>query len=127
MNDSDEVRRLNRATFEAEQRREQEPLEAILADEFRIKRASGTVQSKKEMIYDVLFGPNPFLERRVAEDDGPDNPKIFANCAVITSLLTTQEQGNDGALLQKTFRNVKIFMKQEDRWRCVSWQVFRES
>lgn len=127
MNDIDELRQLNRQTFAAEQTRERAPLEAILADEFRIKRASGIVQTKREMIYDVLFGANPFLERRVSEDDGPNNPKIFANCAVITSLLTTLEQDSDGTLLQKTFRNVKVFVKQEVQWRCVSWQVFRES
>jgi len=128
MTDADELRRLNRATFAAEQDRDRQRLEAILADEFRIKRASGVVQTKgKEMIYEVLFGINPFTSRDVSEDGAPGNPTIFDDCGVVTSLLTTHETTANAESLQKAFRNVKVFARQEGRWRCVSWQVFRES
>ena len=127
MSDADELRRLNRRTFEAEQNREREPLVEILADdEFRIKRASGVVQTKKEMIYDVLFGPNPFKSREVSEDNAPDNPKLFGSIGVVTSLLTTKKTAEDGNDVTETFRNIKIFKKQEGRWLCIAWQVFRE-
>ena len=127
MSDADELRGLNRRTFDAEQSRQREPLEAILADEFRIKRASGVVQTKKEMIFDVLFGQNPFKSRDVSEDDGPDNPKIVGDCGVVTSLLTTREMTETGEPIRKTFRNIKTFIRRDARWQCVSWQVFRES
>lgn len=127
MNDADELRRLNRKTFEAEQNREREPLVEILADdEFRIKRASGVVQTKKEMIYDVLFGSNLFKSRKVSEDGGPDNPKLFGNIGVVTSLLTTKKTAEDGSDITEHFRNIKVFKRQEGHWLCVAWQVFRE-
>jgi hypothetical protein len=128
MNDAEELRRLNRITFEAEQNRERQPLEEILADdEFRIKRSSGVVQTKKEMIYHVLFAPNPFKSREVSEDSAPDNPKLLGNIGVVTSILTTTRTAEDGKDISERFRNIKIFKKHSGRWLCTAWQVFRDN
>jgi hypothetical protein len=78
------------------------------------------------MINQVTTGNNPFLSREVSEDDGPDNPRFFENRALLKSLVTTTERGEGGETIQKTFRNIKAFVKGDERWQCVAWLVFRE-
>ncbi|MFG3438824.1 nuclear transport factor 2 family protein [Nonomuraea sp. NPDC047897] len=105
------VRRL----VEAENRHDREAAERLLAADFvGITRARGEEQARDELLAEVARPANPDLDRDVDADDlwtgrGP-------NLCVVRSIVTTDEP-------VRRFRNLHVLVVEQDRWRCLAWQV----
>ena len=118
---SQELQQLNEDTLHAANKEQigkvQEDWEAflrrVLADDFRISRASRMVDNKEEMIKQIQGD-----ERRregLADVDGG----IEGDYGVVTSVVTVQGDPD-------TYHHLKLFTRQPSgEWQCVYWRVTR--
>jgi Domain of unknown function (DUF4440) len=107
---------LNQATFTAEEHQPADGwidvLHRNLADDFRLRRAIGEIESRERMIARLSHtkpAPREILDERVA---------VLEDTAVVRSRVR---------LGPGVFRNAKVFEKTPDGWRCVYWRVTREA
>lgn len=106
---------VNRDTFAAEGH---EPvdgwldiLHCALADDFRLRRGIGEIEDRERMITRLSRtkpAPRKVIEEAVA---------VLGDTGVVRS------QVRVGA---SSFRNVKLFERTAEGWRCVYWRVSRE-
>jgi hypothetical protein len=115
----DELRKLNRDSFQAEDSAKREPLERILADDdFRIVRSNYVIEDKPAMLCRVAADTS--CRKREVDDD---NVKVYEdNSAVVTSRVTLKETGGE---IVGRFWNTKVFARREGQWKCIIWQVAR--
>jgi hypothetical protein len=113
----DELRKLNRESFQAEDDANREPLEHILADDFRIVRSNYVIEEKPTMLSRVAADTS----RRKREVDD-DNVKVYEDSAVVTSRVTLKETSGE---IVGHFWNTKVFVRREGQWKCLIWQVVR--
>lgn len=116
-----ELKKLNRDTFKAEDDANREPLERILADDFRIIRSNLIIEDKPAMLCRVAADTS---QRKREVDDESEDVKIYGDSAVITCLITLKEKNGD---VVGRFWNTKVFGRREGAWRCLVWQVVRIS
>jgi hypothetical protein len=113
----DELRKLNRESFQAEDNANRDPLEHILADDFRIVRSNYEIEDKPTMLRRVAADTS----RRKREVDH-DNIKVYGDSAVVTSRVTLKEASSD---IVGRFWNTKVLVRREGQWKCLVWQVVR--
>lgn len=113
----DELRKLNRESFQAEDDAKREPLEHILADDFRIVRSNYVIEDKPTMLSRIAADTS----RRKREVDD-DNVKVYEDSAVVTSRVTLKETSGE---MVGRFWNTKVFVRREGQWKCLVWQVVR--
>jgi hypothetical protein len=106
---------LNRATFAAEAHQPADSwvdvLHGTLTDDFRLRRAIGEIEDRERMIARLSHtepAPREILDEAVA---------VLDESALVRSHVRF------GAAV---FRNVKLFEKAQDGWRCVYWRASRE-
>jgi hypothetical protein len=118
-----ELRKLNRLTFIAEERREvegrgwREFLERCLAEDFVIRRARADLpnQNRQQML-DWIEQASP-VERSVKEDEA-----VAWTSGELGAVACPVELVRDGG--RHRYQNVKIFRKSpQGHWECVYWQV----
>jgi len=121
----EELKRLNQQTFDAEAKKPvngkdyKSFLQDVLACNFSIKRSTGIIQNKCEMI-EFVTGNNP-MDREVDKE----TIKVFQqfgddHFGVVTCVVTLNST-------KKRYRNIKVFSQQpESSWLCVYWQVVEE-
>ena len=111
----DELRKLNRESFQAEDDANREPLERILADDFRIVRSNYVIEDKPTMLKRVAADTS----RRKREVDD-ENVKVYGGSALVTSRVTLKEASGE---IFGHFWNTKVFVKRAGEWKCPVWQV----
>ena len=115
------LQQLNAQTFQAEQNRDTGFLKQILTAGFTLVRSSGKVSTRDEMIQGLNDqASNPYLSRHVTDIQ----VRLYNGCAVVMSVLVTEED-KDGERIRKHFRNLKVFVRDGEKWRCDAWQVTR--
>jgi hypothetical protein len=112
-----ELRKLNRESFQAEDDANREPLERILADDFRIVRSNYVIEDKPTMLSRVADDNS----RRKREVDD-DSVKVYEHSAVVPSRVTLKESSGE---IVGRFWNTKIFAMRDGQWKCLVWQVTR--
>jgi hypothetical protein len=123
-NDEATIKDLVRRLFLAENRQDAEDADRILASDYLpITRARGQVdQSRKQTLKNIAAG-SPLFMRHVDQvvievTFFPDNNRM----AIARSLLpTTDARATPPA--EASYRNINVFLKREDKWQCVAWQV----
>ncbi len=124
--DERHIRRLVGSLFRAENGSPAEgDLEAgdILAPDYLpITRAKGQVDASREDTVGRIANPAGSLTRHV--DRAAIDVTLFMDgrVAVARTLLPTTD-GASGA--EASYRNMQVFLKREDGWKCVAWQVTR--
>lgn len=109
--------KLNRDTFKAEDDANSELLERIMADEFRIIRSNLIIEDKPAMLCRVAADTS----QRIREvDNESEEVRIFGDSAVVTCRITLKEEGGE---VFGQFWNTKVFVNREGEWKCVVWQV----
>jgi len=117
-----ELEQLNENTFHAENKAKQIGekkedwetfLRGVLAADFRISRASRTVQNKDEMIEQIRGDER---EREGPNDVGGG---VEGDYGVVTSIVTVKGDPNK-------YHNFKVFQRQPSGdWQCVYWRVIK--
>lgn len=95
------------------------PLERILADDFRIIRSNLIIEDKPAMLCRVATDAS---HRKREVDNKSEEVKIFGDSAIVTCRITLKEE--DGEIVGH-FWNTKVFVRQEEDWKCLVWQVAR--
>lgn len=127
---------LNIKIGESEKLRDEEFLNAVLADELIFRRANGEVSNKEKYLRD-LRNPNNRYEYLKSEDV---KPTVYEGVAVVSLKVQAkgqrevmQENGEQKIVsFEGTFRNIRIFLSSERngktlltnqhwQWRCVVW------
>jgi hypothetical protein len=112
----DELRDLNKRTFELEAKPEgwEDELRRILADNFEIRRADPKLPAQNlGQAIEFIRAQQP-MERTVLEDTVWHDGGLGVVVSVVT--LSTQPDA--------AFQNIKVFV-HDGNWRCLYWQVTR--
>jgi hypothetical protein len=114
-----ELKKLNRDSFQAEDDANRELLEQILADDFRIFRSNLTIEDKQTMLNRVAADTS---QRKREIDEESEIVKVFGNTAVVCCRLILKEKDDT---VVGHFWNTKLFGRSGEEWKCVVWQVAR--
>lgn len=113
-----ELRTLNVGIGAAEKEHDLEFLRDVLHDELIFRRADGTLVGKNEYLADVPNRTYGALDVEIGDvDETSDN-------AVVT-LTVTARGTRGGKPFAGTFRNVRMFVRDGERWRCKLWMNTR--
>ncbi len=107
---------LNQQMLQAEEDGDSESLARLLTEDFTIIRASGAKQDREAYLNAV--GTNAHRGRTAEEPE----IRLYHGCAVVIIRVTISEK-QDGALTVRRFWNTRVFIRQEEQWRCATWQV----
>jgi glyoxylase I family protein len=108
------LRDLNVAIGAAEKEHDLDFLREVLHDELVFRRADGTVVGKDEYLRSLEDRTYDVLDVEVADVDAR------AESAVVTAIVTARGTSG-GAPFAGTFRNVRTFVRDEERWQCRLW------
>jgi Domain of unknown function (DUF4440) len=115
--DDEDLRKLNRETFAAEDHASRSETAPWLDDTFKIARSTWVVQDKEPYLEQVAKDTS----RRTREID-EEVIRIWSDTSVVTCRVTLREAG--GALVGY-FWNTKVCHRREGRWTCTAWLVAR--
>lgn len=112
---------LVRALIDAENTRDRRKADEILAADFTaITRARGDEQSRERLLDEIAHPRNPTLRRTLI--DTSVWTRNGGNLAVVRTLIETSDESNSAAAPTR-FRNIHVFERLGQDWRCVGWQV----
>jgi hypothetical protein len=107
---------LNQQLLQAEEDGDSESLARLLTEDFTIIRAGGARQDREAFLGAVATNAH---RGRTAEEP---EIRLYHGCAVVILRVITSEK-QDGALTVRRFWNTRVFIRQEEQWRCATWQV----
>jgi glyoxylase I family protein len=110
----DGLRDLNVAIGMAEKEHDLEFLREVLHDDLVFRRADGTVVGKDEYLDSLHDRTFDVLDVEISDVDARDES------AVVTAIVTARGT-SAGVRFGGTFRNVRTFVRDEERWRCRLW------
>jgi len=102
--------------LQAEEDGDSESLARLLTEDFTIIRAGGARQDREVFLGAVAANAH---RGRTAEEP---EIRLYRDCAVVIIRVTTSEK-QDEALTVRRFWNTRVFIWQDDQWRCATWQV----
>jgi Domain of unknown function (DUF4440) len=91
--------------------------EQHLSDQLIFRRADGTVAGKCEFIDELGGGSN----KRTAEEVKRLSADGRQDCAMVTLIVVTKEESGSGVEIERRFRNVRYFKKDDHRWIMHFW------
>jgi glyoxylase I family protein len=108
------LRDMNLAIGAAEKEHDLEFLRDVLHDDLVFRRADGSVVGKRDYLADLENRTFDVLEVEITDVDER------SASAVVTAMVTARGT-TAGVPFAGTFRNVRTFVQDEDRWRCRLW------
>jgi catechol 2,3-dioxygenase-like lactoylglutathione lyase family enzyme len=109
-----ELRSINVEIGAAEQRHDVGYLSGVLHDELIFRRADGKIVTKEDYLRAVPTREYATLESDVAE------LHVTAGTALATVLVRAEGRAN-GTEFRGTYRNLRVFVSEGDRWLCKVW------
>jgi hypothetical protein len=91
--------------------------EQHLSDQLIFRRADSTVAGKCEFITGLGGGSN----KRTAEEIKRLSADDWQDCAMVTLIVVTKEESSSGVEIERRFRNVRYFKKDDQRWIMHCW------
>jgi hypothetical protein len=88
-----------------------------LSNQLMFRRADGTIVGKREFINGLGEGSN----KRAADEIRRLSVADRQDCAMVTLIVITKEQNKSGDEVERRFRNVRYFKKQDQRWIMHCW------
>lgn len=110
------LEQLNIRIGDAELRRDELFLKNILADDLVFRRADGKIVSKEEYLAELVKSENTYdyLES--------ENVKVAVNDENALVSLSVRAKGRRGEIeFEGKFQNLRVFVKQAEKWCCVVW------
>ena len=117
-----ELMRLQREQFEAEDKRDIAALDRILSDDFFFTAPNGAVSNKKKFIEDVKSNNEPETGETINYDDITTHD--YGKTAVVSYLLIVNGHDKDGKDNTSRYRNTVVWVKQGS-WRMAAIHVSR--
>jgi hypothetical protein len=109
--------------IDAENTRDRQAADDVLAADFtQITRARGVEQARPALLDELEKPANTGILRSLVA--GSLSTKTSGDLAVVRSLVETRDAAQPAAAPGR-FRNIHVFERQQNRWRCVIWQVTR--
>lgn len=96
----------------------------LAADYLPITRGKGQVDLDRDDTLKKIAGASGSFQRRV--DDAEIDVALFLDdqVAIARSLLPATDSATTPPT-DASFRNMQVFLKRENGWQCVAWQVTR--
>lgn len=132
MSAADDLKKLVEDLVEAENTRNRDKADSILADDFiAITRSTGIEQNREELL-GAIAEPDLAISRQLVSDAFRIIPSEPDDLGVVRSVVTTERRTEPGDESKApvpiaSFRNLHVFKKQRDeqgeKWACILWQV----
>jgi Domain of unknown function (DUF4440) len=119
-NDPDDLKRLNRASFAAEENGDGATLFPMLTADFRLVRAILQIEDRAEMCARVSTDTS-HRKREIVEDT--ETALILGDRGIVACLITLKEPDEKGGNVVGTFWNAKACIREGGRWAIRRWQV----
>lgn len=116
--DAGALNELNQRMLEAEESGDRNELASALSQDFTITRASGEKQDRETFLDAVENNKN-----RGRSADLSD-VRFYKDCAIYTCRVTTTRD-KDGKATVGHFWNTRMFVRQDNEWLCLVWQVMK--
>ena len=102
-------------------------VDGILASDYLpIVRGRGQVDLDRDDTLKKIAAGSPSFVRHVARADIKVDLFLDNQVAIIRSLLPTTDS-RDTPIVEAPYRNLHVFLRTDDKWRCIAWQVTRVS
>lgn len=101
-----------------------EDAKKILADDNRylpIIRGSGKPDTNRNDTLKKFEKPNPNFNRHV--EKATTEVTLLDDRVAIARTLLPMTDSTDGTPKEVAYRNMHVFQKEGDQWKCVAWQV----
>jgi hypothetical protein len=115
--DDEDLRKLNRETFAAEDHASPSEMALWLDETFKIARSTWVTQNKGEALDQI----GKDTSRRTRDID-EETIRVWGDTGLVTSRVALREP--DGALVGY-FWNTKVCRRREGGWTCTAWLVAR--
>ncbi len=112
------IARMNQDILQAEEAGLQDKLAPLLHQDFTIVRASGEKQNRQQFLEAVPANKDRGRRGDQVEVRRYDDRAIFT-CRVTTT------RDKDGNQVISHFWNTRLFVRENDEWRCAAWQVMK--
>ncbi len=122
-NDEGTIKDLVCKLFRAENRQaKQDAAEILATDYLPITRGKGQVDVSREDTLEKIRAGSPLFVRHV--DRAKIDVAFFLDdhVAIASSLLPTTDS-RETLPAEASYRNMHVFLKRSDQWKCVAWQV----
>jgi ketosteroid isomerase-like protein len=117
-----ELMQLQRATEEAEDKKDLTTLARLLTDDYIFTAPGGTVTDKKKLIEEVQNNVSDEPQTISYEDV---KSQVYGKAAVVNYLLIGKGRDKDGKDTISRYRNTVGWVKQQGRWRMAAIHVSR--
>jgi uncharacterized protein (TIGR02246 family) len=117
-NAEQEVRKLERAWLDAYEQRDVKAMEAIVADDFTITFADGSVQTKTQVVNSIKSPRNPNSPsfKFYTEDV---QARVYGDTVILIGRVITEYQ-RDGKTVKEQNRYTDTYVKRNGRWQVVA-------
>jgi len=117
-----ELMQLQRATEEAEDKKDLAALDRLLTDDYIFTAPGGAVTDKKKLIEEVKNGV-PEEGQTISYEDV--KAKVYGKAAVVNYRLIVKGRDKDGKDYISRYRNTVVWVKQQGHWRMAAIHVNR--
>jgi len=117
-----ELMQLQRATEEAEDKKDLAALDRLLTDDYIFTAPGGAVTDKKKLIEEVKHGV-PEEGQTISYEDVKAN--VYGKAAVVNYRLIVKGRDKDGKDYISRYRNTVVWVKQQGHWRMAAIHVNR--
>ena len=118
-----ELLQLQRAQYEAEDKKDFAALDRILSDDFIFTAPNGAVSDKKKFIAGVRNDDEPASDQTLTYDEVTTYD--YGKTAVVSYLLLVKGRDKDGKDYTNRYRNTVVWVNQQRRWRMAAIHVTR--
>lgn len=113
-----EVRKLERAWLDAYERHDAKAMDAIVADDFTITYADGSVQTKPQII-NIINAPRRADQPPLKVYTEDVQARVYGDAVVLTGRVVTEWQQNGQPVKQQN-RYTDTYVKRGGRWQVVA-------
>ncbi len=113
--DEDDLRKLNRDTFAAEDHASRSEMAPCLDAMFKIARSTWAVQDREQMLEQLEKDAS--RRTRIIDEE---TIRTWGDTAVVTCRVTLREPGGE---IVGYFWNTKVCRRREHGWICTAWLV----
>ncbi|WP_395110159.1 nuclear transport factor 2 family protein [Actinomadura sp. SCN-SB] len=113
-----------RQLVEAENHRDRNTADRVLSEScVGVTRAGGIEQTREEFL-DELASPRDLRLHRELDVVGAWSRR-YPIFGVVRSIVTTRDRSRIDHAVKGRFRNLHVLVLEDERWRCLAWQVTR--
>jgi Domain of unknown function (DUF4440) len=122
----EEIRRLVRKLFQAENHPgDRDTASDILAPDYLpIIRGKGQVDRDRDETLEKVANASKSFRRKVDQAEIDVALFLEGQVAIARTLLPATDSATTPPT-EASFRNMQVFLKRDDGWKCVAWQVTR--